>query len=68
MSEKDNFKPDLESDEEAADMLNEPGSIGDEQCPAYVDKTDKREWDGASNKVKGDRIIPQRIKEFLNGL
>ncbi|HEY9683626.1 MAG TPA: hypothetical protein V6C86_18750 [Oculatellaceae cyanobacterium] len=64
----DQHNPDRETNETAADILNEAGSIGDEQCPAYVDKTDKREWDGASTKAKGDRIIPQRIREFLNGL
>lgn len=69
MSEiNDQHNPDRETNETAADILNEAGSIGDEQCPAYVDKTDKREWDGASTKAKGDRIIPQRIREFLNGL
>lgn len=69
MSEiNDQHNPDRETNETAADILNEAGSIGDEQCPANVDKTDKREWDGASTKAKGDRIIPQRIREFLNGL
>jgi hypothetical protein len=55
-------------DDEVADMANEGGSIGDEQCPAYVEKTDKYEWDGAARKSKGDHILPKKVREFFNGL
>jgi hypothetical protein len=55
-------------DDEVADMANEGGSIGDEQCPAYVEKTDKHEWDGAAKKAKTDHILPKKVREFFNGL
>lgn len=65
----DPFKPEkLAPEDEAADLLNEGGSIGDEQCPAYVQKTDKREWGGASDKAKGEGLLPRKMREFLNGL
>ena len=68
MMNEDNLKPIEPGAEEVADMDNEGGSIGDEQCPAYVDKTDKHEWDGAAQKAKADHIIPKKVREFFAGL
>jgi hypothetical protein len=54
-------------DGEVADMANEGGSIGDEQCPAYVEKTDKHEWDGAAQKAKPVHIIPKKSASSWTG-
>ena len=32
--------------------LEEAGSIGDEQNPAYVKKTDKQDWDQSASRAK----------------
>jgi hypothetical protein len=48
--------------------LDEAGSIGDEQCPAGIEKTDKAEWNYASTKVKKESILPEGLRKFLNGL
>jgi hypothetical protein len=49
-------------------MPQEAGDIGDEQLPAGGSKTDKREWNYAADKAKRDPILPERVREFLNGL
>ncbi len=67
-TKEDDSKDKLKGDDGAADSLNEAGSIGDEQCPAYRDKTDKKEWDGSASKAKGERLLPPKLREFLNGL
>jgi len=55
----------------AVPMPNEPGDIGDEQCPAGVNvKTDKGEWNYSADELKNEPmfIFPDRIREFLAGL
>lgn len=49
-------------------MPQEAGDIGDEQLPAGTSKTDKEEWTYAADKVKREPILPERVREFLNGL
>ena len=53
--------------EDLPQMPDEAGDIGDEQCPAGVKKTDKAEWDYSSSK-RIDKKLPEKVKDFLNGL
>ena len=48
-------------------MPSEAGDIGDEQLPAGESKTDKTEWNYSANRIK-QRILPDKVREFLNGL
>jgi hypothetical protein len=49
-------------------LPNEPGDIGEEQLPAGNNKTDKREWTYASDKVKKEPKLPEKVREFLDAL
>lgn len=49
--------------------IEEAGSIGEEQLPAHSgSKTDKHEWNYEASKVKKESKLPERLREFLNGL
>ncbi|HEY9676628.1 MAG TPA: hypothetical protein V6C76_01405 [Drouetiella sp.] len=56
-----------EQQEMMPNMPDEAGDIGDEQCPAGVKKTDKVGWDYAASK-RIEQKLPEKIKDFLNGL
>lgn len=62
MTDKEN------QDKEPAVMPNEAGDIGDEQLPAGENKTDKAEWNYTADRVKKGPKLPERMREFLNGL
>lgn len=46
--------------------LEEAGSIGDEQNPAYVKKTDKTDWDATASQPKRPGLI-DRIQKLEEG-
>ncbi len=49
--------------------VEEACSIGEEQLPAFSgSKTDKHEWNYEASKVKKESKLPERLREFLNGL
>lgn len=50
------------------DMINEPGSVGEEMLPADAgEKNDKQAWNYAANKVQEDRTWWERIQNFFKG-
>jgi hypothetical protein len=54
--------------EQARELINEPGSIGEEQLPQdSVGKNDKQEWTYAADKVSEDITWWQRVQKFFRG-
>lgn len=51
---------------ENQDPLDEPGNIGDEQNPAYVQKTDKQDWNQSASKAKRKGWV-ERFQELEEG-
>jgi hypothetical protein len=51
----------------ARELMNEPGSIGEEQLPADAGKNDKEEWTYASDKNFEDHNWWQRIQKYFRG-
>lgn len=47
------------------ELMNEPGSIGEEQNPQGVEKTDKHVWNYASDKNRGDDFFGGLVKKFF---
>lgn len=48
------------------DPLDEAGNIGDEQNPAYIEKTDKQDWNQSASKAKKKSLI-DRFQELEEG-
>ena len=38
------------------DLTNEPGSVGEEQLPAGIEKTDKQEWTYSGRSRRKDSV------------
>jgi len=45
-----------QSKNEEQESYDEPGNIGDEQNPAFIEKTDKHAWNYAADKVRGEKL------------
>lgn len=54
--------------EVSGDMINEPGSIGEEQLPAdFGKKNDKQPWTYAADEMEEDYTWWQRLRNYLKG-
>jgi hypothetical protein len=56
-----------ELNEDARNLMNEPGAIGEEQLPQDAGKNDKQEWTYASDKNSEDITWWQRVQKFFRG-
>lgn len=46
-------------------MINEPGSIGEEQMPTENGKNDKQDWNYAADKNQEDSTWWDQVQNFL---
>lgn len=53
--------------EDEARMPAEAGDIGDEQNPAYIEKTDKADWTQAADKAKKEPSLLDKIQGLEEG-
>lgn len=53
--------------DETHELMNEPGSVGEEQLPQDAGKSDKHEWTYSADKNYEDFTWWQRIQRFFRG-